>query len=110
MKYLRVAWIHDFDDEPSMIFSEIDNSRYEKRKIEIYSDDSFGLADQNLEFGGTRLGLEPIPEINEIKIDQQFIPEYISKEEFEDAWSQYLIFCQKRLVVEATKTKLLKTG
>lgn len=96
MKYLKVAWIHDFDDEPSIIYSEIDDSRFEKRKIEIYKDDSFGLADQNLEFGGTRLGLEPIPEIKEIKIDTQFIPQYISKDEFEETWLEYLNFLSER--------------
>jgi hypothetical protein len=90
MQYLKVAWIHDFDDEPSLIYSEIDDQRYETRKIEIYKDDSFGLAGKTLEFGGTRLGLEPVPEIDEIKDDTQFVPQYITPDEFEGAWSEYL--------------------
>lgn len=97
MQYLKVAWIHDLDDEPSLIYSEIDDQRYETRKIEIYKDNSFGLADKNLEFGGTRLGLEAVPEIDEIKDDPQFVPLYISQDEFEDAWFEYLNYLSEKI-------------
>lgn len=90
MKYLKVNWIHDLDDEPSLLYSEIDENRYEIRKIEVYKDESFGLATATYEFGGTRLGFEPIPEIDKIKEDLQFIPTYITKEEFEIEWVRYL--------------------
>jgi hypothetical protein len=89
MEYLQITWIHDFEDEPVLLYSEIDNDRNEIRKIEVYKDDSFGLATKNYEFGGTRLSLEPIPKIDEIAEDTQFITKTISKKEFDTIWHEY---------------------
>lgn len=36
MEYLKVEWVHDFNDEPSIIYSELDHNRNEWCKIEIY--------------------------------------------------------------------------
>lgn len=90
MEYLKVIWLHSFEDEPILLYSEIDDKRFETRKIEIYKDDSFGLAMQSYEFGGTFLGIEPVPFSDEIKKDTQFIPALISKEEFESVWDEYI--------------------
>jgi hypothetical protein len=89
MEYLKVSWIHDLKDEPILLYSEIDENRFEVRKIEIYKDDSFGLAMSAYNFGGTLLGLEPLPDISEIANDSQFIPQNISKDEFEEVWLEY---------------------
>jgi hypothetical protein len=90
LQYQKVAWLHDFDGEPSLTYSEIDDRRNEIRKIKIYKDDSFGLAKKDLEFGGAMLGLEPVPEIDEIKDDPQFVLQYIRQGEFETARFEYL--------------------
>lgn len=90
MIYLKVAWIHDFLDEPILIYSEINENGDECRKIEIYDDDSFGIASKDIEFGGTALSLEPVPDINTINKDLQFIPNVIPKEEFEYLWNEYI--------------------
>ena len=74
MRYLKVIWVHDFDDEPILLYSEIDEKGLETRKIEVYRDDSFGIAAKGMEFGGTLLSLEPVPNLQEIKEDPQFLP------------------------------------
>ena len=33
MKYIKVRWIHDFEDDPILIYSELDENRFETRKI-----------------------------------------------------------------------------
>ncbi|RFS21192.1 hypothetical protein DVR12_17820 [Chitinophaga silvatica] len=89
MKYIKVTWIHDVEDDPILFYSEIDSERYEVRKIEIYIDESFGLASQNFEFGGAALGEMPVPSLDEIAENTEFLPFEILKEEFEEAWNKY---------------------
>ncbi len=95
MEYFKATWIHDLDEEPILFYSELDNSRNEVRKVEIYRDESFGLADSSFEFGGAKLGLEPVPSINEINSDPEFIAQIISKEEFEEVWAEYNNYLKK---------------
>jgi uncharacterized protein DUF6881 len=90
MEYVKVSWIHDFEDEPILLYSELDLSRHEIRKIEIYKDGSFGLASFNYEFGGTLLSSEPVPDTTEIGKDPQFIVHETSKEEFEAVWEEHV--------------------
>ena len=33
--YVKVRWDHEFVEEPVEVFSELDNDRYEVRKVEI---------------------------------------------------------------------------
>jgi hypothetical protein len=89
MVYLKVTWVHEFDDEPFLLYSELDKNRSEIRKIEIYKDGSFGIATTNFEFGGTMLSKEPIPSIEDIKEDSQFLPCIITEYEFEEIWLKY---------------------
>jgi hypothetical protein len=35
MKYLKVKWIHPFPSEPIVLMSELDDERYEIRKVEF---------------------------------------------------------------------------
>lgn len=89
MECLKASWIHDLDDEPILTYHELDDNRNELRKIEIYKDESFGLADLTFEFGGARLGLEPVPTIDEINSDPEFVAQVINKEEFDEVWEEY---------------------
>ena len=36
MQYICVEWEHDMEDEPYLIYSELDEERMEVRKIEFY--------------------------------------------------------------------------
>ncbi|WP_143306317.1 DUF6881 domain-containing protein [Chitinophaga vietnamensis] len=92
MEYFKVSWLHQFDDEPVLLYSEIDAQRFESRKIEIYPDGSFGIANSQFNFGGTCLSDHVMPMMEEINSDDQVIPEHISREEFEMIWNEYYYF------------------
>lgn len=61
MKYVLAEWEHDFDDEPYLIYSELDDGRREIRRVEFYRN---GIT---FSYGGERgnegaLAQEPFPE------------------------------------------------
>ena len=71
-----------------MLYSELDDQRWERRKIEMFRDGRMGYADAEREFGGSALGLEPAPSLAEIAGDPQFEPVEITRQEFESVWSE----------------------
>ena len=90
MEYLAVLWSHGNSIDPIELFSELDDSRSEVRKVEIFPDGRAGYADATTEFGGTGLGIVPVPSLLEISIDPQFVARVISVAEFEEVWSRAL--------------------
>jgi hypothetical protein len=82
-----VKWIHAYPDQPVLIYSELDHERWELRKVEIFSDGRIWYADAEVEVGDTGLGQMPLPSVEEIAADPQFVPEVISKAEFEKIWA-----------------------
>jgi hypothetical protein len=91
--YIVVEWVHDYGDEyPIKMYSELNSERYETRKIEFFSNGKVGYAYDDIEKGGTGLGLMPVPELEEIKNDsyEKFIPKEITKKEFEEIWYKYV--------------------
>lgn len=88
MIYIRVEWKHSFPNEPVWLYSELDDLRWEVRKVEVYRDGHEGFASAHVEVGGTGLGLEPVPPFAEIVLDPQFEASEISKDEFERVWGK----------------------
>ena len=86
MNYIRVRWLHELPDEPVWLVSELNGDRWETRKVEIFPDGSKAYASSGETVGRTRLGLEPVPSLDAIAVDPQFIPEAITKGEFEKVW------------------------
>ena len=87
MTYLKVKWIHAYVDEPVLIYSELDDERWELRKVEIFPDGRMLYADPEVEFEKTGLSTMPLPSLEEIAADPEFEPEVISKAEFEKVWA-----------------------
>ena len=87
MVYLRCRWKHSFPDEPTLLYSELDDERWERRKVEIFADRRARYADRHQESGDTRLGLVPVPTLADIAVDPQFDPAEVSKEEFDLVWN-----------------------
>ena len=87
MKYVRVNWQHQYPDEPVTLYSELDDGRWEVRKIEIFRNGSVGYASGEEQGGGTYLGDLPMPELSEIRKDVEFDPLEITQEEFEFVWN-----------------------
>jgi hypothetical protein len=102
MKYIVCDWKHDDPGFPIRIYSELDEERYETRKIEIFPDGRVGYADlEKVDNGDTGLSEKPLPSIEEINADPVFDAKEISKEEFEQVWCKY---------VEMTLKKHTETG
>ena len=88
MKYIRVKWNHKHQDEPVLLYSELDAERWEKRKVEVFRDGRCGYASADESCGSTQLGEEPIPPLAEIASDPQFEPVEIVEQEFEEVWAK----------------------
>ena len=56
MTYIKVEWIHSHADEPTLLYSELDQARWEKRKVEVFADGHCGYASSTESAGFTRLG------------------------------------------------------
>jgi Domain of unknown function (DUF6881) len=88
MNYIRAAWHHSFPDEPIVLYSEMNEERWEVRKVDIFREGPPGIASATLSTRDSMLSEKPIPPISEIASDAQFEPSEITKEEFEEVWSK----------------------
>jgi hypothetical protein len=84
--YLLVRWKHEHPDEPVVLYSELDEARMERRKIDIFPDGRWRYADGHEEVGGTTLGEAPTPSVEQLNADPAFEAEEIAGAEFEKLW------------------------
>jgi hypothetical protein len=84
--YIHSTWRSAPADSPVEFFSELDGQRFETRKIEVFRDGRFGFASSNGTALDTRLAIEPVPSLNEIRSQREFEVAEISKEAFEAKW------------------------
>ena len=92
MQYVLVEWNHDLDDEPYLIYSELDSRRLEIRRVEFYRN---GII---FSYGGERgnegaLSNVPFPEdLREIKQAEgeegELTARSISPSLFYEIWNQ----------------------
>jgi len=85
VRYVYVRWIHDLEDEPVGIYSELDDG-WEVRKIEVYSDGRMQHAGPDGATGDTVLSEMPIPDLSQVNADPQFEGREISRSEFGRIW------------------------
>jgi hypothetical protein len=88
MEYITVTWLHENLIDPAELFSELDDSRYEVRKVEVFPDGRLGYADSEHESWATGLSIEALPSIGEISADPQFVARVIIASEFEQIWDR----------------------
>lgn len=87
-QYMKVFWKHNLADEPVCLYSELDDDRWETRKVEVFADGTNGYACRDEERTGTKLSIERLPTLEEIAEDPQFVPFVIERGEFERVWQQ----------------------
>lgn len=85
---MKVDWIHNFSDEPCVIYGELRNDLEEVRKIEFYKNGDIGYVQKN---GDSYLAF--LSEMNwlmkeEIEEDSQFKVTMITQNEFEEVWKK----------------------
>jgi hypothetical protein len=88
MNYICIRWKHSSADDPVLLYSEIDEKRFETRKVEVFADGKRGYASSTESSGTTQLGKAPIPALVKISYDPQFEPAEITKGEFEGVWEK----------------------
>jgi uncharacterized protein DUF6881 len=86
--YLRVQWLGAGKDDPIEIFSEVGQDGYETRKVHRFADGRLEWTDKKHEFERTGLATVPVRTVEEIAAMGEFLPQTITREEFEAAWAQ----------------------
>ena len=89
MEYISVIWKHQPSEYPVRLVSELDEGRFEYRKLEFFADGTVGVASTTYEDARTGLGTVAVPPLSEINDDPQFEGHSISQAEFERLWIQY---------------------
>lgn len=80
--------MQDNKEMPVFIYSELDDERFEVRKVEIFHDGRMGWASLLAEFGGTALSPEPISANIEMASNPVFVLTIIDREAFEELWKE----------------------
>ncbi len=88
MPHIKIRSIHTSPDEPVLTFTELDDSRHELRKVEIFWDGSTGYASADARHKDTQLYPEPVPDLLGLAENPESVPEDISAEDFEIAWKR----------------------
>src|SRR5829696_4147222 len=88
MKYVRVDSMNRQPDEPVMLYSELDERRFEIRKVEIFPNFLAGWASVDRVCGPTQLRRDAMPELRDVA--KQLEPVEISREEFEWVWNRWV--------------------
>lgn len=89
MKYIDVRWLHSNVSEPVRLVSELDDERFETRKLEFFRRGVVGLASSSASAGGTRLGKSPVPSLEDVNADPQFRGVEMEASQFEALWRRY---------------------
>jgi hypothetical protein len=87
VRYVKTSWHHAFDDEPVLIYSELDEDRYETRKVEVFRDGRSEWCDENHQTDSIGLSEIPFPTADEVSALPEFDVEEISSTEFERVWA-----------------------
>ncbi|MCT2589091.1 hypothetical protein LHJ74_03920 [Streptomyces sp. N2-109] len=90
MECWKVRWHHDFEDEPTVLYSEIGPDGYEARKVEEFRDGRLAWADQYGAYGGAGLGEIPVGSIEEVRAQEEFTADVIACGEFRRVWGRAL--------------------
>jgi hypothetical protein len=94
--YIDVTWHHDDPAYPVRLVSELDENRWELRKLEFYRDGRVGMASEEGATLDTALGIEPIPSIEEINGDRQFSAQSREPDAFQALWREQS-HCQDKI-------------
>lgn len=89
MKYIDVAWIGQDEQTPIRLVSELDDGRFEVRKLEFFRDGRVGCASPSHSVRGTLLGETALPTLTEINLDPQFQAREIDAQEFLALWVKH---------------------
>ena len=87
MWHVKVEWLNPSNEEPTWMYSEVDDDNNEIRKVYLHADGVIELAGYGLDIG-TELAYESMPSLNELKLEAGFLSEAISEKEFNVQWEK----------------------
>lgn len=90
MRYQVVQWRHEANDEPVLLYSEVDRCGCEVRKVEEYRSGRLDVAGEGIETGSTWLSETHLPKVEEIDAMDEFSANEISASQFESVWRRAL--------------------
>lgn len=99
MHYFQSDWFHSLSSEPIKIYAELGDDRYVIRMIEQFSDGRFGFADETKSSGGTRFPIAPIPTLDEINQDTQFLAKPMTSEDFDELWRRVTVISMTNEII-----------
>jgi hypothetical protein len=76
--------------EPIMLFSELDEERWEVRKVEVFADGRLSYANERGSFGMTKLGDQPVPALEVLAANAEFELAEITRAEFDEIFEKAL--------------------
>ncbi|WP_062260099.1 DUF6881 domain-containing protein [Endozoicomonas arenosclerae] len=86
--YIYSKWHNSPSGLPVEFYSELNNDRFETRKIEIFKDGSIGYASSSESTKSTKLGIAPVPSLEEISKQPEFDIRVITPKQFEEKWQE----------------------
>jgi len=89
MSFIKTTWVYARPDRPVRLYSELDEDRWEVRKVNVYSDGHCAYADEHNEVGGVMLSDQPFLPLSELSDTQELRTIEISSEEFEHIWADW---------------------
>jgi hypothetical protein len=84
MNYIKGYWNHGLENEPVLLYFELDEDNCEIRKVEFFKDGHIQIASIDFSFDDTKLSKEPLPNNDEISKQDGFELYDINKSEFEE--------------------------
>lgn len=86
--YFACRWHHEADDDPVLLYEELDNERMEIRKVHEYRNGRLERTDRVAPELLTSLSFEPLPPIAEIEAQPEFTVLPLTQDEFEAVWKR----------------------
>lgn len=86
--YFYSRWKDGPVDSPVEFHSELDPARWETRKVEVFRDGRLGYASSTQSKFDTRLGIIPVPSLEEIGSQHEFEVKPIEAGDFETVWKR----------------------
>lgn len=87
MRYIDVKWLHQNQEDPIRLVSEIDSNDYETRKLEFFEDGRAGFACASGSQLGVVLGTVSVPSLAEINATGEFEGTEICAADFDALWA-----------------------
>lgn len=88
MEYQHTAWKHHRSDTPVEIYSELDEERWETRKVEVFADGGLRYSDGVDSTGTCDLSDQPLPPIDPNFENRTLVATAIDESAFERMWDR----------------------